>query len=258
MLCTMLPQRPLSTRLVLMGDFNLWRGHPIPPWLTSVRKLWLLAIYKDKNHVMMAGLMKTGLVDVNLKKGTLWKLLPISVIMMYPVCTHSVLIWRALNWICVQRSRSWISITSVWTSVPLATIAGMGAAVFSFPSTCRQFTMLSLLLQNKFYQLILWMHCIHSLLLGNHFYSWGSLFVGNQNFHSLCGLIFVGRKCKIMLLNITQRLVYRIRSWECKFLGRVYLRKPQMLVHHKQWWFHIISGILSWSNHANEKTKAQT
>lgn len=45
-------------------------------------------------------------------------------------------------------------------------------------------------------------------LLWNHFYSWGLMFLGNQNFPGLWGRYFVGKVIRIILIDIKQMIVY--------------------------------------------------
>lgn len=54
-------------------------------------------------------------------------------------------------------------------------------------------------------------------ILRNHFYSWGSMFIGSQNFPGSLGPNFVGSVIGKILMNIKHKLVYR-------FVG-MYIRK---------------------------------
>lgn len=55
----------------------------------------------------------------------------------------------------------------------------------------------------------------------NHLYSWGSMFIGSQNYSGSRGHNFVSSVTKIILTNIKQILVHVHSSWGCKFVGSV-------------------------------------
>lgn len=91
----------------------------------------------------------------------------------------------------------------------------------SIPEFMKKITMTTSILWNSYWGGL-------SCSMWNHIFLWGSMFIGSQNFHGSWGRNFIGSVIRIILININK---WFCTGWcGCKFVGKVYPRKPWTLV----------------------------